>query len=646
MDIMRLFYATVIAGIIAYASYKKVPANTMFDRALLGFALVLFAFFLFGNPVHIEEKFTTANITSTTSTQPNTTGGAEATPLATNRYIEDLEDMEKISTSLVLYTTVFSPKSTSDLLNSPGTWKNVAKTTAAKEYKFTFDSSDSKVYRNFVGETSLLIDKTLSGPRAENVLSRNEMGKFTIAIVVKHTIPSINTANKEYVLFDFPDSTSDANKAGLQISLLNFSGVTGTSTIKADFRIRYADIVYGLAAVSSETKLAIDPQQKYLYTFVIDAASYTTTSVVKMFRAILGSSQTSNVAHNLVKILPSTALSAQPSFIPSNTFITINSTPRNPTPEPTTSDITRTPFTTTLYNIAIFKTNLTETERTNLLTHMNHNINPVPKRCPYVDDICYSDECNAIDDWANPTALRDLPACRKKIDAFCTSNTSFLECKCWDPNSTEYASSKCRLWRAYIGDDASRALDIPGLTAAQITEIKNVHKLVTQTSQEQAVKEAKDAAERLRVAAVDSEKLRLVNYYENAPRPGTGMAPDPTIRTAEAANAVGPTEAEAKKLKGNGELDVVDFWAPPTGSRASKESKTSSTKTISRTNKSRPINIVNPYDPNSESVEADEDDYDETTVVVNKINRLRESEKIEEDEPKGFFAAFRRLIAG
>jgi hypothetical protein len=299
--------------------------------------------------------------------------------------------------------------------------------------------------------------------------------------------------------------------------------------------------------------------------------------------------------------------------------------------------------TTTLYNVVIFKTNLNQQNITDVLAHMNHNIKPVPKGCPYTDDICYSDECNAIDNWAIPTALRDLPACRKKIDVFCTSNTSFSECKCWDPNSTEYASAKCRLWRAYIGEDASRSLDIPALTQAQINEIKNVHKLVTQASQEQAVKDARDASERLRIAAIDSEKLRLINYYENAPKPGTGMAPDPTVATSNSSSTAGKTEEELKKLKGNGELDVVDFWDPPSGSKASTTTKQSNTKK----DKSRSINIVDPYEKSIEEDEHEHEDIiDEASVAINKIKRLRETENEENEEPKGFFAAFRRFIAG
>jgi hypothetical protein len=143
---------------------------------------------------------------------------------------------------------------------------------------------------------------------------------------------------------------------------------------------------------------------------------------------------------------------------------------------------------------------------------------------------------------------------------------------------------------------------------------------------------------------VDSEKLRLINYYENAPKPGTGMAPDPTIATSNASVSAGKSAEELKKLKGNGELDVVDFWDPPSGSKASTETKQSKTSK----EKSRSINLVNPYENSSETdTFKDEDADDEATIAINKIRRLRETkESEEEEEPKGFFAVFRRFIAG
>lgn len=640
----RLLYASIFGGIVAYVSYKTVTAKIVFDRVAIACALVIFMFFIFRQ--NTEEPFTTvvANTTNTTNTA-NTT----STTNVIARYREDLEDIEKISNSLVFYTTMFNNLSTSELLTTPGEWKNVAKSTSTKGFKFTFDPTDQKTFNNFEGRTNLQFSKTLTGPLAENVLTSNDISKFTLAIVIKHSFPQ-DMADKEYIIFDFP--TSSTGKSGLQISVLNISpnGQSTGADLKAEFRIRYADIIYKLnpTSVGTDSKLGINTESIYLYTFVINTEVFSTSSVVKMYRAVLGLDNPSNVEIGLQRILPAT-ISTAPSFHPSNDpkGITINSTGATPTLETLqvgTTHPVRSSTTTTLYNIAIFKTNLSQQNITAILAHMNHNIKPIPKGCPYTDEICYSDECNAIDNWAIPTALRDLPACRKKIDVFCTSNTSFSECKCWDPNSTEYASVKCRLWRAYIGDDASRSLDIPSLTQTQINEIKNVHKLVTQASQEQAVKDAKEASERIRLAAVDSEKLRLINYYENAPKPGTGMAPDPTVVNSKGSLSAGKSEEELKKLKGNGELDVVDFWDPPSGSKASTETKQSKTSKV----KSRSINLVNPYENSSETdTVKDEDTDDEATIAINKIRRLRETkESEEEEEPKGFFAVFRRFIAG
>lgn len=578
----RLLYVLVLASIVVFASYKSVGWRSVVDRALLASAFVLLLFFVMGDDRQVSELFTTET--------------DEESPTVERIFKEDLDDVRNIlPQKLLFYTTVFHPDSVETMKNNMSiqTWDSVRSSTDASNFRFddnpVFDSNDNKI--NLEG------GNYMEGPMT-NALGITDPTKFTVVAVINSyslatwlgsdlTVPPQNTNAELFQMFGSTDDVNDTNLLKVSFttensspSEINSDGISQYTGIK--LRIRYSNE----EMVTSEIPIASDVT--YMYAFVVSQGQ---TPTVTVKRASMHSSSLTEIAEFTA---PSTVRRIKHLLNKGITFNAQGLLEMN------------------LYNFAIFDAAMDDGQLSSLLQHFSNNFDPMDTRCPYDDATCYSDECIGIDDWSVPSALINTPDCRKKVEEFCSNNPSHPECMCWDPEDGNYDKLKCKLWRAYISGDPDQVLNIQGLTAEQLAEIKQHHKLVTEESKDQAVQAAKDQAEKSKTEALESEKKKLINYYENAPK-----------------NKSSDEEHDDDGVGGERDqtaTGVIDYWRTP--SRADD---------LPDPTVVRPL--VDPYTDRKHRPNVD-------VSGVKKVRRLRDLEEEEEETQSGLFNWFRRWIAG
>jgi len=280
-----------------------------------------------------------------------------------------------------------------------------------------------------------------------------------------------------------------------------------------------------------------------------------------------------------------------------------------------------------VYNFAFFANTLDNSSLRTALEHFSSNFNPAETHCPYGDEICFSDACIGIDDWADPMALVNSGDCRAKIDEHCKGSYTSAVCTCWDPDNTDYSSKKCKLWRAFIGNDPARVFDADDLTSAQIDDVKQKNNLVTVAEKDAAVEAAKTEGDRAKTEAVASENKRLIDFYKNAAPPrGSRGSDDDEEGDGDGDGGGGDTET-----------GVADYWGAPGASR----SKRATPKT--RLPKGTDAPIANPYTGTKATPDG------EPAGRIKRISRLRGLDGDDEDdgtEKTGLFGWFRGLFSG
>jgi hypothetical protein len=275
-----------------------------------------------------------------------------------------------------------------------------------------------------------------------------------------------------------------------------------------------------------------------------------------------------------------------------------------------------------LFNFAIFDKTMSDAELLAALEHFSENFSPVDTRCPYNDATCSSEECVGIDDWSDPMAVADSVACRAKVAEYCRGNFSEPVCKCWDPDNGDYSSTKCKLWRAFIGNAPDTLFSAEGLSADQVNQVKQHHLLVTADAKNAAVEEATKAAkkeaeekaaklEEERKKADEGKPKRIINYYEEKPQ---------VIEVETDPSETDPSSSASQK-------QVIDYWKSPPQSSSRHSSEDD-------------VGVKAIYDPYKAANAS-------RITAPKKIRRLRELDPRETDEPEksGPFAWFRGLFS-
>eukprot|EP00873_Tetraselmis_striata_P027005 jgi/Tetstr1/447269/TSEL_034706.t1 len=537
-----------------------------------------------------------------------TTGDGDAGETVQRIFKEDLDDIRKVlPQKLLFYTTVFHPESVQSIENGASiqTWDSVRSSTDTSQFRFgdnpVFDSSEKKI--NLEG------GNYMEGPMT-NALGITDPTKFTVVMVVNSyslatwlgTDLSSAPQNTDAELFQMFGATDDVNDTNLlKVSFttenstpteMNSDGISRYTGIK--IRIRYSNE----ERVTPEFPIASD--ETYMYAFVVTQGQ---TPTVTIKRASLHSRSLAEIADFTA---PATVRHIKHLL---NKGITFNA---------------QRLLEMHLYNFAIFDAALDDGQLSTLLDHFSNNFDPADTRCPYDDATCYSDECIGIDDWSVPTALINAPACRGKVNEFCKNNPSHPECMCWDPEDGNYDKLKCKLWRAYISGDPDQVLNIQGLTAEQVAEIRQHHNLVTEEAKNQAVQAAKDLAEKGTRDALESEKKKLINYYENAPGTSRNNASDGD------GDGDGDDDDDddgvGGQRDGSAGTGAVNYWKNPSGADHAPD------PTVVRS-------LVDPYTDKTHAPS-------EEGIGVKKVRRLRDLEEDEGEPKSGLFNWFRRWIAG
>lgn len=547
----RLLYMIVLACIVVYASYRSVGWRTVLDRALLGSAFVLLLFFILGDdaiPTRVAEQFTAQ--------------GGDDDPDHQYVFREDLDDIRKIG-DLLFYTTVFHPDSVGSAMS------NKQLTSVAKEddpskfdmNNFSFTTDDKGI--NLTGE-----DAKMTGPSTKFIGITNTE-KFTVVAVMKNYNFNTWKQSTDADVFKLPGIVDEGNANFLTVSLTNEN--QGSEDVY--FRTKYTSSEGVSGAVQ------FDPAATYVYAVVV---SQEPNKVVTIKRAKIGENEFHEIHTHDVSDSKDLRkqVDVELEFNPDSLLDMY------------------------LYNFAIFDKSLEERDLLDLLAHFNNNFNPIDTRCPYNDETCYSDACIGIDDWSQPMALANSEACRAKVDEYCRENYSEAVCKCWDPDNDDYNTKKCKLWRAFIGNDPGRVFDAETLSDTQVTQVKQAHSLTTIADKNAAVEEAKKNAEKEKDEAVESEKKKhkeLIDVWDKA------------------ATTKKESEDDAKPATG-----IVDVWDEDVVEEVPKKK-----------GKSR---LINPWDEESAPGDSGKSEF-------KKLKRLRQLDDEEEDTKKGLFGWFRGLFS-
>lgn len=572
----RLLYVAILACVVVYASYRSSDWKTILDRVLLGSAFVLLLFFVIGDDAEIGEQFTTEN------------AGDDAADPHSGIFRENLARIRGLG-KLLFYTTAFHPDSTNGVANNM--WKSVASDSDQNAFEisgdFSFDDEIKKL--NILGK--------MEGPQTASLGITNQQTITVFVVMNNYTFDDwleAHTPVTEVELFKMFGNVDESNT--------NFFSAGFTNHNQDDvvtLKLRYTNQEFSL-----DETLEIDPTATYVYAFVVSQES---TPTVTVKRAKVGDSGFAEVARWET---PAGGKVANPLL---NLPISFNA-----------SGLLK----MNLYNFAVFDKTMGDAELLAALEHFSENFSPVDTRCPYNDATCFSDECIGIEDWSDPMAVADSAACRAKVAEYCRGNFSEPVCKCWDPDNGDYSSTKCKLWRAFIGNAPDSLFSAEGLSADQVNQVKQHHLLVTTASRDAAVeeatkaakKEAEDKAAKLeaeRKKADEETQKRIVNYYDEKPQV-IEVASDSTGEDSSASGS---------------KTGLIDYWkSPPRPTTKPSPDDDDDVKAIVDPYKA----AVNKFPARAPSMPA-----------AKKIPRLRELGPVESGEPEksGPFAWFRGLFS-
>ena len=490
----RVIYALVIAGIVTFSLYRTLPWMVVLDRVMLVCACALFLFFLLGDNLgaKTEEAFTTDDTDTSNSTE-----------VSTFIHKENLDVVRDVADDkLVLYATLFHPDSTRSL---PATWKSVSSVSDTQEFELDQDGS---TYSST--DKSLTIDSNfdMKGPGCNTIAITNKKIFSIIMVMRNHAMSNwnyeTNTEAPLLQLFCEHQGNTEANN-WLKMSFTNQNGITPSmgdnQYNNVTMKIEYSD-----KNVISDP-FVVSTSKTYMYIVTVTDSP---ELLVSLKRIEIDSNRTDQSEIVMTGDLKDSAVLTDKL----SRKMLING-----------GEVGM-----MLYNIAIFDTTLDTNEITNLANHLKNNFNPVNTRCPYNDEICFSEACIEIDDWADHTQLINRPDCRKKVHDVCVENDSVTGCgNCWNPNTPDYDTPKCRLWRSYMKNEE----DLAGFSSTQLDTIRQTYSLVSESDKTSAVNEAisneraaadrnlqseKDKCDKSKSEAVDKETKRLTNYYENPDR--------------------------------------------------------------------------------------------------------------------------------
>ena len=587
----RLLYVIVLACIVVYASYRSVDWRTVVDRALLASAFALLLFFVMGHDgTELAEQFTTEDAA-------DDDGGNSA-----DHYVfrEDLSVIRGIGDpdTLSFYVTAFHPDSTGDLANKK--WKSVATDGDTNDFEL---GDNNAVSQNYV---SLKEGNYMKGP-VSNGLGIDDPRSFVVIFVAKigpegfnkWLDPTAGDPSARKSLFQM-----FTHKAGLNFLDIGFStnGDNGSLTKDENKGEVHMYIAYSDKDETS-SKIEVEFGVPYVYAAVVSADEIT------LKRAKVGDEN----FHDVVEQTDGGTAIAVGDIASRQIEFNLNSA--------NSIDVD-------VYNFAFFTNTLVTSSLLTALEHFSSNFNPAETHCPYGDEICFSDACIGIDNWADPMSLVNNGDCRAKIDDHCKGSYSSDVCRCWDPDNADYSSNKCKLWRAFIGNDPSRVFDAAALTSAQVADVKQSHSLTTIAEKDAAVEAAKKDGDRAKTEAVASENKRLIDFYKNAAPPRGSRASDN--------DEDGGGDDDDNDGSGDTETGVVDYWGAPGASRSTRATP----KTRLRKDADAPI--VNPYTGTKASPEG------APAGRIKRVSRLRGLDEEDEEDgtaKTGLFRWFRGLFS-
>lgn len=75
------------------------------------------------------------------------------------------------------------------------------------------------------------------------------------------------------------------------------------------------------------------------------------------------------------------------------------------------------------------------------------------QQCPFDKTVC--EACTTVTKWNDPTQIVSAPTeCKAAINSYCSANSKHPMCKCWDPNSVDYKTQSCIMYRQIFDPNA------------------------------------------------------------------------------------------------------------------------------------------------------------------------------------------------
>ena len=385
------------------------------------------------------------------------------------RKVDVNEDITNIAAGMMFYTTVFNSTSypnfgkswiniSPQINNTPQQSTKKCTTTEPNNLSFEINPVFTRKSGFFLGNNRLV------GPLCNN-LGIHFHNTFTVVMVAKHGNLLINNSNHEIELLKFYANSPNNNGFALYIE---------DSSVIVENNIQLGSLVFQYADMAPRTCL-ISQDDSFMH---LDNDVLTFYFIVKGVDniKIISMSEKSNTINNILQFNITTD-----DITFSNKEMVINRL---------------TTWQANIYNFALYNFALSDDDVSSFYNHImaefvknnDPSFNQVASdynktldaladlnKCPYNSGTC--DACQSVTSWCDPSQIALAPVtCKQSINTFCSSNTNNDLCKCWNKNTSAYATDACKLYRTIFS--GSKDTILHELSVNDLETVKNKYKLV------------------------------------------------------------------------------------------------------------------------------------------------------------------------
>lgn len=393
---------------------------------------------------------------------------------AQNR-IDIEENIDDISSGLVLYTTAFNNRSYG---GNGKSWINIAKkktqtatttpppaptdSTTCKTEAKSLDFDMSPVFSRKTG--FFLGSNRLVGPfsNSTNIQFHNT---YTIVLVVKHGNLIINDNDKEIELLKMYANSPNNNGLSMYIRAGSLQDINNVQM--GSLMFQYADMQPMMCLKAQQDTLMNLDKDELMFYFIIKDIDHVKVVYMSEKTNDVKTLRTIDISHNDINF--------------SNKEMVINRMVN---------------WNANLFNVAFYNFALSDQDVPAFYNHvmdeyMKSNDPSFSKvlskynttldyltnllKCPYDTATCNA--CSTITNWLDPNQLMMASAeCKAAVNSSCSTNSKEMMCKCWDRAAAIYNTESCRMYRSIFDKDDGGFLKF--LTVADLEFIKKKYKLI------------------------------------------------------------------------------------------------------------------------------------------------------------------------